>query len=266
MAGCWNVATDTRYFLKIEFNFTFLHTPRQVFRVLLILYCTIEALCARLISLIGVTKFCPPHPLGFDFSNFISCQSQWPRSLRCGFAATCLLGLWVQIPPGACMSISCECCEVSASGWSLLHRSTTECGVSECDCEASIIRRSCPTRGCRAITKYIYWRVKGTKIPIIYRVYPPLFSIQTLSALAVCMVQYDTVWNQGSSEINGPIEDLVFMKYLKCILVMLIILTWFRFKACGCAWFCWSCWTFGMCHRKISLIYESNILHALRNC
>jgi hypothetical protein len=53
------------------------------------------------------------------------------------------------------MSVSCECCvlsgKVSASGPSLFQRSPTECGVSECDREASITRRPWPTRGCCAI-------------------------------------------------------------------------------------------------------------------
>jgi hypothetical protein len=39
------------------------------------------------------------------------------------------------------MSVSCECCqvEVSATSWSLVQRSPTECGVSKkvCDREAS---------------------------------------------------------------------------------------------------------------------------------
>jgi hypothetical protein len=51
--------------------------------------------------------------------------------------------------------VSCECCvskvEVSASGWSLVQRSPTECGVSECDREASVMRRARPTRGCSAM-------------------------------------------------------------------------------------------------------------------
>jgi hypothetical protein len=38
-----------------------------------------------------------------------SCRTQWPSGLRRGFAAACLLGLWVRIPPGALMSVSCEC-------------------------------------------------------------------------------------------------------------------------------------------------------------
>jgi hypothetical protein len=38
------------------------------------------------------------------------------------------------------MSVSCECCQVqvSATGWSLVQMSPTECGVSKnCDREAS---------------------------------------------------------------------------------------------------------------------------------
>jgi hypothetical protein len=66
--------------------------------------------------------------------------SQWPCSLRRGSTAARLLGLWVRIPPGAWMSVSCECCqvEVSATSWSLVQRSPTKCGVSKtCDREAS---------------------------------------------------------------------------------------------------------------------------------
>jgi hypothetical protein len=56
-----------------------------------------------------------------------------PRGLRRGSTAARLLELWVRIPPRAWMSVSCECCqvEVSASGWSLVQRSPTECGVSK---------------------------------------------------------------------------------------------------------------------------------------
>jgi hypothetical protein len=48
--------------------------------------------------------------------------------------------------------VSVGCCqvEVSAWGWSLVRRSPTDCGVSECDREASIMRRPWPTRGCCA--------------------------------------------------------------------------------------------------------------------
>jgi hypothetical protein len=60
-------------------------------------------------------------------------RSQWPRGLRRGSVAVRLLGLRVLIPPGhGCLSlVSVVCCqvEVSATGWSLVQRSPTECGV-----------------------------------------------------------------------------------------------------------------------------------------
>jgi hypothetical protein len=55
-----------------------------------------------------------------------------------------------------CLSlVSVVCCqvEVSVSGWSLVQRSPTQCGVSECDHEALILKRTWPTRGCCAIGK-----------------------------------------------------------------------------------------------------------------
>jgi hypothetical protein len=55
-----------------------------------------------------------------------------------------------------CLSlVSVVCCqvEVSATSWSLVQRSPTDCGVSECDREASVMRGPWPTRGCCAIGK-----------------------------------------------------------------------------------------------------------------
>jgi hypothetical protein len=53
--------------------------------------------------------------------------------------------------------VSVLCCqvEVSATGWSLVQRSPTEYGASECDREAWTLRRLWPTRSCRAIGKSI---------------------------------------------------------------------------------------------------------------
>jgi hypothetical protein len=53
-----------------------------------------------------------------------------------------------------CLSlVRVVCCQVddSALGWSLVQRSSTECRVSECNREASIMRGPWPTRGCCAI-------------------------------------------------------------------------------------------------------------------
>jgi hypothetical protein len=43
-------------------------------------------------------------------------RSQWPRDLRHGFTASCLLELRVRILPGAWMSVSCECGVLSGRG------------------------------------------------------------------------------------------------------------------------------------------------------
>jgi hypothetical protein len=60
-------------------------------------------------------------------------QSKWLRGLRRRSAAQRLLGSKVRILWGAWMSVSCECLcsqvEVSATGWSLVQRSPTDCGV-----------------------------------------------------------------------------------------------------------------------------------------
>jgi hypothetical protein len=73
-----------------------------------------------------------------------------------------LAGVAVSILAGAWMSlVSVVYCQVQvcASGWSVVQRCPTECGVYEFDREASIMRRSWPIRGCLAIKKsrhYIY--------------------------------------------------------------------------------------------------------------
>jgi hypothetical protein len=57
----------------------------------------------------------------------------WPRGLRRRFAAARLLRLWIRIPQGACMSVcwECLCCqvEVSATSWSLVQGSPTDCAA-----------------------------------------------------------------------------------------------------------------------------------------
>jgi hypothetical protein len=67
------------------------------------------------------------------------------RHLRAGIVGSNPAGAWMSVSFVVCCQV-----EVSASGWSLVQRSPTECGVSECDREASIMRRPWPTRGCCA--------------------------------------------------------------------------------------------------------------------
>ena len=62
----------------------------------------------------------------------------------------------------SCLSlVSVVCChvDVSAKGWSLVQRGATECGVSECDGEASIMR-SWPGTGLKRHRKKTSWWFK----------------------------------------------------------------------------------------------------------
>jgi hypothetical protein len=64
-------------------------------------------------------KLAESSPLSHHFLNRVNivlCRSQWPRGLRRGSAAVRLRGLWARIPPGAWMSVSCECCVLSGRG------------------------------------------------------------------------------------------------------------------------------------------------------
>jgi hypothetical protein len=68
-----------------------------------------------------------------------------PRSTVwvCGLSFAEIVG---SNPAGAWKFVSFEFCVLSGrSGWSLVQRSPTECGVSECDRESSIMRRPWPT-------------------------------------------------------------------------------------------------------------------------
>ena len=64
-------------------------------------------------------------------------RSQWPRDVGRTSAVARLLRLWVRIPRGEWTFVCCECCvcyqvEVSATKWSLVQRSPTDCGASLC--------------------------------------------------------------------------------------------------------------------------------------
>jgi len=55
-------------------------------------------------------------PLSFIYLRHSKSRSQWSRCLRRGSAAARLLGLRFRIPPGARMSVSCDCCIFSGRG------------------------------------------------------------------------------------------------------------------------------------------------------
>ena len=85
-------------------------------------------------------------------SDFHVCQSQWPRGLRRRSATARLLRSWVRIPPGAWMSVCCECCVLSGRGLcdGLITRPEESyrlwC-VVVCDLETSWMRRPWPNWG-----------------------------------------------------------------------------------------------------------------------
>jgi hypothetical protein len=89
-----------------------------------ILYCTWE----------HFTKNFTKSNIFYDTMNIR--RFQWPRGLRLRSTAGCLLRSWVRIPPGhGCLSVVCVVCcqvEVSATRWSLVQRSPTDCGASLC--------------------------------------------------------------------------------------------------------------------------------------
>jgi len=77
--------------------------------------------------------------------------SQWPCGLRRGSSAARLLGFRARIPPWTRTSASCDCCVLSGRGLlvgPVIHSKDPTMCLSECDREASTMRRSWPTRGC----------------------------------------------------------------------------------------------------------------------
>ena len=81
-------------------------------------------------------------------------RSQWPRSLSRGSAVARLLGLWVRIPPKAWMSVSCEWCVFYLRRADHSYRGILlSLRMSECDRDASIMKRPCHTRVCCTMGK-----------------------------------------------------------------------------------------------------------------
>jgi hypothetical protein len=60
-------------------------------------------------------------------------RCQWLRGLRRGSSA-CLLGLWVRIPSGAWVRVSCECCVLSDGSLRRTHHSSNGVLPSVCMC------------------------------------------------------------------------------------------------------------------------------------
>jgi hypothetical protein len=95
------------------------------------------------------------------FWYLLLCRSWRPRGLRRGYMASRLLGLLVRISPGTWMSVSSQYCVFSGRGLcvGLITRPEESyrvwCVLTECDREASLMRRPWPTRGCCAMEKSV---------------------------------------------------------------------------------------------------------------
>ena len=86
-----------------------------------------------------------------------TCRSRWLRGLRRGTAAARLVGLRFEYSRGnGFLSLVSVVCCACASDRSLVQRSPTDSGVSECDRQASIMHRLRPTRGCCAVGEMFF--------------------------------------------------------------------------------------------------------------
>jgi hypothetical protein len=73
-----------------------------------------------------------------------------------------------------CLSLtSGVCCQVGflATSLSLVGRNSTECGVPECDREASIMRKPWPTRGCYTVEKACLFAVYASAFAYVTRTF-----------------------------------------------------------------------------------------------
>ena len=76
------------------------------------LYCTVASLTFRKADMAELNQQ-NSNTCIFYQRNKAFCRSQWPRGLRRRSTAARLLRSWVRIPPGAWMSVCCECCVLS---------------------------------------------------------------------------------------------------------------------------------------------------------
>ena len=107
-----------------------------------------------------------------------------------------LAGIAVSSPAVAMDVLFVVCCqvEVSATGWSLVQSSPTDCGVSECDREASIVRRLRPTKAFEQLEKLNVMRTMvivtvTTMILVLTMTVIVIRFIITLAMLLIIMVK-----------------------------------------------------------------------------
>ena len=103
--------------------------------------------------LIDINPYC--YILFADFSGLAFSKAWiWGRSLVV-IVGSNPAGVWMSV-----VSVVFRQVEATASGWSLVQRSPTECGVSEWDRETSIMRRPWPSRGVCTMGENIYMYIQ----------------------------------------------------------------------------------------------------------
>ena len=117
------------YFTSQNLEFTTSHIPLSLHYILFV---SCPAVCKpylQCLSVVSIQYFrCLADPSGRAISCW-DCRSESRRGHRC-----------LSLVSGVCCQV-----EVSVSGPSLIQRNPSECGVSEFDREASILRRPWPT-------------------------------------------------------------------------------------------------------------------------
>jgi hypothetical protein len=119
---------------------------------------------------------------------------EWPRGLRSGSTVTRLLRMWVRIPLGVWMFVSCECyvllgiglCDELITRPEESYRLTC---VVLCDLETSRIRKPWPSAGCRAKRK-----IKKKKENILCSAEQQMFLVETTlfhinSYFTICQIR-----------------------------------------------------------------------------
>ena len=112
--GFWTLDFQT---FDFHTTLTFVHykfSPQPIFCTPNLDFCTQMTKKHFELSLSGAIKLSPK--LYFVSTKCKKSQYQWLCGLKGGSAATYLLRLWVQILPGSCMSLCCECCVWSGRG------------------------------------------------------------------------------------------------------------------------------------------------------
>ena len=159
-------------------------------------------------------------------------RSQWPRGLRRYNAAVRLLGLWVRIPRGVWMSVSCECCVSSGRGLcdGLSTRLEVSCGlwyVVVCS-RGTSYRMSRPIRVVEPWELIIIIIIRYM-FPILYYFHYSVLICSTYGAEGRC-VQGLVRKPAGKGPLEKPRRRWIFEKRDAGTRTVYI---WFRIGTCG---------------------------------